>query len=114
MKSMKRVSFVESTVGTVKSIYRRKYSANLYSVSIKLIDCRRAINKENKDDEDFYFLISAEQKESLFAVKKGDTVTIKETQGKIIQVMEGEHFPAEGKYEFISYPIPKIHCRFKD
>lgn len=111
---MKRVSFVESTVGTVKSIYRRKYSANLYSVSIKLTDCRRAINKDNKDDENFYFLISAEQKESLFAVKKGDTVTIKETQGKIIQVMEGEHLPAEWKYEFISYPIPKIHRRFKD
>ncbi len=110
---MKRVSFVESTIGTVKSIYRRKYSDNLYSVSIKLTNCRRALNKENKEDERFCFLIAAELKESLFAVKKGDTITIKETQGKIIQIKEGEHLPEEGKYEFISYPIPRPKS-FKD
>ena len=43
---MKHVSFVESTIGTVKSIYRRKYAGNLYSVSIKLTNCRRALNKD--------------------------------------------------------------------
>ena len=110
---MKCLSFVESTIGTVKSIYRRKYAGNLYSVSIKLTDCRRAIDKDNKDDEKFCFFISAEMKESLFAVKKGDTITIKETQGKIIQIQEGEHLPEEGKYEFISYPIPRPKT-FKD
>ena len=113
MNLMKRVSFVESTIGTVKSIYRRKYSANLYSVSIKLTNCRRALNKDNKEDEKFCFLISAELKDSLFAVKKGDTITIKETQGNIIQIKEGAHLPEEGKYEFISYPIPRPKS-FKD
>ena len=108
-----RVSFVESTIGTVKSIYRKKYSPNLYSVSIRLTDCRRALNKDNKEDERFCFLIAEELKESLFAVKKGDTITIKETQGKIIQIKEGEHFPEEGKYEFISYPIT-LPKKFKD
>ena len=111
---MKRVSFVESTIGTVKSIYRKKDSGNQYSVSIKLTDCRRTIDKDNNKDEKFHFNVSAEQKESLFAIKKGDVVTIKETQGKIIQVMEGEHIPEEGKYECISYPTYRIPSRFVD
>lgn len=111
---MEHISFVESTVGTVKSIYRREYALDSYWVSIKLTDCRRAIDKDNNEDENFRFYISIAQKDSLFAVKKGDTITIKETQGKIIQVMEGEHIPKEGKYEFISYPMYRPPSRLVD
>ena len=111
---MKFISFVESTVGTIKSIYRRKEPGGLFFVSIKLTNCKRVIDKENNKDEEYRFLIAREQKQSLFLMKKGDIITIKESAGNIVQIMEGEHIPEKEKYEIVSYPISRPRSRLID
>ena len=111
---MKHVSFIESTVGTIKSIYRSEESSGLFFVSLKLTNCKRFIDEKNNVDAEYRFLIASDQKKSLFSIKKGDIVTVKETTGKVIQVMEGEHIPEKGKYEVVSYPIERPHSRLTD
>lgn len=111
---MKHVSFVESTVGTIKSIYRRQESIGLFWVSLKLTNCKRFIDEKNNADAEYRLFIASDQKNSLFLIKKGDIVTVKETTGKIIQIMEGEHIPEKEKYEVISYPVKVTRRIFED
>lgn len=111
---MKHISFVESTVGTIKSIYRSEESGGLFFVSLKLTNCKRFIDEKNNADAEYRFLIESDQKKSLFSIKKGDIVTVKETTGKVIQVIQGEHIPEEGKYEVISYPIKRPRSGLAD
>ena len=54
----------------------------LCSAHICRADRAHTANQEAK----FRFLISAELKENLFTIKKGDTITIKETQARILQI----------------------------
>jgi len=103
---MKYISFVESTVGTVKSVYRRKEPDGLIYVSVNLIKCKRAIDKDNKEDSYFQFFVGDKKTEKIvYGIKKGNIITIKEAANRIIQIKQGEYLPEQGKTEYIEHNL---------
>jgi len=102
---MKGIAFVESTVGTIKSIYRRKVAdGKALCVSIKLTNCKKVFDKDNHQDCSFKILVDDDfNKKLLSSIKKGNIVTIKEANQKVILIVKGEEIPPEGNIEIVQY-----------